>query len=243
MSQSYPTHGSFSVGKKTANAGTAIAVLVPPDNQPLSSSGTPVLPALLPNFIHVTDLVYDVGTTAHTLTVMRPLNYTTFSADAAASQQVVNLTEDPGLFQTAGRYKYALPNGLTVPSAANNGVAQNDFVAYQAASGQWVVDTVSSVSGLAVTLATNLPTGGVKKGGLLYFFGLSTDVDPATNLAHQQIDVLAAGSGTSRYAIQASAAGAGLFQTYHAGDPLVIHSSNGTTAGTFQLVAGYYSKF
>lgn len=233
-------YGAFSRGKKTQTAGTVIVQLVPPFRQQRGAvtGATTPKPLLSPGVTHVTDFSYVIGTTAHTMTVMRPLNYTWLTADAAAGQAVVNVYDDPGLFQTANRYKYPLPNAVTSPSAADNGIAGSDYVVYQAAAGQWVVDTVASVSSLAVTLTTNLPTGGAKNGALLYFFGITTDVDPVTNEAHLQMDLDAAGSGTTRYTLQNQN---GLWTTHHAGDPVIFHSSNGTTAGTFELIAGFYS--
>lgn len=236
------TFGTFSRGHKTATANTAFAQFIPPFTPPSGApvgSGTVADPHVNRGIIHVTDFVYRVSTTGHTVTVMRPFNYTTFSADAAASQAVVNLTADPGLYQTAGRYKYPLPNGVTVPSTANNGIAANDYVVFQTASGQWVMDTVSSVSSLAVTLTTNLPTGGVKKGGLLYFFGVAANTDPATNEANQTFLVTAHASTLTEYKLQSDS---GLWHSYHPGDPMIFHSDNSTAAGHIELIAGYYSK-
>lgn len=242
MAQLVPSHGTFSRGRKTATAGTAINLLIPPfrptSGAPIGS-GAVTDPLLGTGIIHVTDFQYVVPTTAHQIAIMRPLNYTTFSAAAAAAQSVVNITADPGAYQTANRYLYPLPNGVTSPTTANNLIAASDIVVYQTAAGQWVIDTVASVSTLAITLTTALPTGGVLKGGLFYFFGITTDIDPATNEAHQLLDILAAASNTAAYTLQSSN---GLFSTHHQGDPLVLSSSNGTTAGFFELVAGYYSK-
>jgi len=227
------SYGGFSYGKKTQTAGTVIVRGI----WPYFQGGAPAAGVKGIGVAHVTTLVYQIGTTGHTITWMRPFNYTTFSADAAASQAVVNLTADPGSYSTA--YKYPLPNGQTAPRTANNGIAGSDYVCYQAADGTWVIDTVSSVSSLAVTLTTNLPTGGVKAGGLLYFYGITTDTNPQTAEAHQQLEVLAAGSGTVQTTYTDPA---GLFTAINPGDPLILHSSNGTTAGTFEVVSGFFAK-
>lgn len=236
------TFGTFSRGKKTVAFGTVITQHVPPfrptAGAPIGVGQTVSRGNVAPGITHVTDFVYDRGTTAHVITVMRPINYTTFAADAAAAQAAVVLTADPGALTTAGRYQYPLPNGQTVPAAAANLIGANDYVCYQAASGHWVVDTVASGSGTTPTLTTNLPTGGVKAGGLFYFFGITTDVDPATNEAHLQFDVLASSSGNERYAISSHN---GLWSTLHPGDPLIFHSSNATATGYFELIAGCYS--
>lgn len=244
MFQPAQTFSAFSRGRKTGTGGTPFAQFVPP-YRPASGApvgtGSTADPLVNRGIIHVTDFVYVVPTTAHLITVMRPLNYTTFSADAAAAQAVVNITADPGTYATAGVYKYPLPNGVSIPSTGNNVIAANDYVVFQTAAGQWVMDTVASVSTLAITLTTNLPTGGVLKGGLFYYFGISTDTDPATNEAHQAFDILAAGSGTATYTLQ-SQGGNNLWQTYHQGDPLIFYSSNATTAGFIELISGYYAS-
>jgi hypothetical protein len=226
----FPHSNRFSYGKKTATAGTVINRAIFP---PRMGTGK-----RYENTAIITDLIYNIGTTAHTITVMRPLNWTTFTANAAAAQAVVNIAEDPGTFQTAGVYKYPLPNGQTVPRTANNTLAGSDYVVFQCADGGYVMDTVSSVSSLAVTLTTNLPTGGVLSGGILWWFGAITDTDPATNEAHQILDVLAASSGTVHTTFSNNH---GLWNAYHNGDPVILQSSNGTTAGTFELVGGYWA--
>lgn len=238
----YPSHGNFSRGRKTATAATAIVQMIPPytpTSGAAMGAGTASDALRGKGIIHVTDFQYVVPTTAHLVTILRPLNFTTFAADAAASQATVSLTKDPGTWPTAGVYQYPLPNAQTVPSTAINAIAASDIVVYQAAAGQWIVDTVASGSGTAPVLTSNLPTGGVKKGGLFYFFGVTTDTDPATNEAHQQLDILAAASNTATYTLQSTN---GLWHTFHEGDPLVLSSSNVTAAGFFEVVAGYYAK-
>lgn len=231
---SIPAIGTFGRGKKTATAGTAITQLIEPYHGKTTGLGTGTKGE---GIIHIAHLCYDVSTTAHTLTIFRPLNYTTFSADAAAAQAVVNITADPGVYST--NFKYPLPNGQTAPSTADNAIAANDYVVYQTAAGQYVLDTVSSVSTLAITLTTNLPTGGVKAGGLFWFYGITTDTDPTTNLAHIQMTALAAASGTSRYDLSDAT---NLWNALHPGDPMFIYSDNSTAAGTIQLVAGWHGK-
>jgi hypothetical protein len=238
-----PTFGTFCVGRKTAAGGTAFAQVIPPfSNQ--GGPGPGVTPNVLQNsgntrqgVTHITTLIYDIGTTIHTLTMMRPLNYTTFSAAAAASQAVVNITADPGVY---ANYKWPLPNAQVAVRTADNPIAANDYAVYQAADGTWVMDTVASVSTLAITMTTNVPTGGVLTGGLFYWFGISTDTDPATGNPHVQFDAApAAGSGTSRVTFGPD--GNGGLCALHPGDPLIIYSPNTTAAGFLQLVAGYYS--
>ncbi len=122
---------------------------------------------------------------------------------------------------------------------ANNLIAAGDYVMYQASDGTWVLDTVASGSGTTPTLTTNLPTGGVKAGGLFYFFGVVGDTDPATADVHLNFDAPIAGSNTT---VTTYTDPAGLFEVLHRGDPMVIYSSNGTTQGYLQSAAGFYSR-
>ena len=214
------TLGSLSLGKVTQTADTVITQLVPPVKGAYAA---------------LARVQYLASTTAHTLTVLRPLNWTTFSADAAAGQAVVNLLEDPGSYSTtwAGRIG---PAGAT-PSTANNGIAANDFVVYELPDGNYVMDTVSSVSSLAITLATNVPTGGVKKGGRLWFFGITTDTSPQTKKAHTQFTLAA--SATTTLAKKQGV----FYRSLNRYDPLILHSDNATAAGTLERTTVLYLKY
>jgi hypothetical protein len=125
---------------------------------------------------------------------------------------------------------------------ADNAIASSDYVVYQAADGHWVQDTVSSVSGLSVTLTGNVPTGGVLPGGLFYFFGISTDIDPATNLAHVLFDVLPLGTTVTSTVRTEITDPNGLWCSLHPGDPILIYTANVTTAAIHQLTSGYYAR-
>ena len=216
-------------GKLTQNAGTVITRLITPMQN---------------MFTRLLYLVYTAGATAHTLTVMRPLGVTTFTADAASGQAVVNIAEDPGAYST---------NTGGTPRTANNGIAANDFVVYEAADGTYVLDTVSSVSTLAITLSNNLPTGGVVEGGKFWFFGVIGDTNPADALAHPQF-TLAASTVTTLGGSPGEAVG-GIVGTIPHGElwadmdvrhdgknqPLIIHSGNATNAGVLEQVVAAYS--
>lgn len=73
--------GSFSFGKLTATADTAITALLPPRNRA---------------FTRLTSMYYRAGATAHTLTALKAVGTTTLSSAAAGAQAVINLTADPG---------------------------------------------------------------------------------------------------------------------------------------------------
>lgn len=216
--------GSTAYGSKTANAGTAIVQLVEPR------------PGC---FTRVRYLSYTAGATAHTLTVMRPFNKTYLTAAASASQAVVNVQINPG------NYSSAAQNGVT-PRTGNNLMAANDYVAYQASDGTWVVDTVSSISSLAVTLTTNVPTGGLAAGTVLWFFGIITDVNPNTTVAHPQFAL--ADSATTTFGSEADSSvgwigsqpGLSCLGMSGLGEPLLLHSGNATNAGTLNRTSVIY---
>jgi hypothetical protein len=224
--------GTWVVGKATATGGTAFAQLVPP------ASELAEFPAggMSKSHTVITDLVYSYPiTVTHALSLLRPLNWRTFSADAAGGQAVVNLTANPGSFSTA--YKYPTRNNVA-PRAANDLLVANDYVVYQCPDGTYVMDTVASISTLAVTLTNNLPTGGVKSGDMFWMFGVAGDIDPATGMAHPAFSVARAPAAAG-IAFWHSAA---LFTALHPGDPLIFYSDNATTAGFLELLSGYYQR-
>jgi hypothetical protein len=220
MLSGWQVHGAVAFPSKTATAGTVITQVIPPR---------------LGLYTNLSGFVYTAGATAHTMTVMRPFNWTTFTAAAAASQAVVNITADPGLYATAGNLKDN-PGSFT-PSVADNGIAANDFVVYELPDGNLVVDTVSSVSSLAITLTTNLPTGGVSKGARIWFFGIITNTNPHTGVAHATWAL--ADSATTTHE---PTGGNPLLRSTHQNHPMILHSGNATNAGTLNRCAAFYTK-
>lgn len=237
---------SFTMGGITASAGTAFTLLVPPS--PGASR-----PAMMqkvvngrPNWLQsgytcLDQVSYLDSGTAHDLVAMRPLNWAVVSGDVAANGTVVTLLTDPGAYATT--YKYSLPpeaSGL-VATVSNNAVAANDYVAVQLRDGTWHTSVVTSVSGLALTLTTAVPNvtgGGVEDGSTLYFFGISTDTNPATGRAH---DKFKSGASSARVELLSTKTGV-TYQTYSPGDPILLYSANATNAGILALVAGRYAK-
>ena len=90
------------------------------------------------------------GGTAHVLTVMRPLNKTTASAAALASQKVVNITADPG------------------------SIATNDYCVIRLSDGTYQLNKVASVDTLAITFTDNF-TASIESGAPVYFMGVVGD--------------------------------------------------------------------
>lgn len=226
-----PIYSTFAVGRATAAGGTEFAKLIPP----FQTEGAPANGVRSPGITHVSKLCYTTGATAHQIGIMRPFNFTTFSADAAAGQKVVNITADPGLYSTVANWKYSpVPNA--VPRIANNAIAASDYVAYQCADGSYVIDTVASVATLAVTLTTNVPTGGVKSGGQFYFLGVIGDSDPSTADVNPQTTTVA----SAAQAVYWSDPIVGVVQAVHAGDPLMFYSPNTTNAGVLEFLCGFH---
>lgn len=210
---------SFAVPKQTQTAGTVIKDVIPP----LQNLRTKL--ALLK---------YTVSTTAHTITVLRPLAKTTVKTAAAASATSLIITRDPGNYSANA----TLDQKQFTPSVANNLIAANDWFAVRKPDGTWLLDKPSAATTNAdgsVTLTVSaLPTGGIAAGADFFFFGITTDTNPQDNKAHPSF-----ASGTSQ-TITFGDGSSSLVEGYNLGDPLMLHSDNATAAGTLEQAAGFY---
>ena len=211
-------------GRNTQNAGTVITQLIEP-----RESCRP----------QIAYLRYRNGTSAQILTLMRPITLVRTTAAAAASQAVINISSDPGNFS----------NINSNCSTANNLIAGSDYVVYQAADGTYVLDTVSSVSTLAITMTTNCPTGGVLKGAPFWWFGVVTDTNPNNAQAHPRWNILAnqtlvLGRGDGLTTCQRMAGKNSTGDSFAASDgaPLIIHSDNASNAGFLESVGVEYIR-
>jgi hypothetical protein len=154
-------------------------------------------------------LGYTSGGTAHTVTILQAQSQTKLSADAASSQAVINLVADPGVG--------------TIPGA----IAANDKLVIEKPDGTLHFAVVQSVSSLAITLTANVPTGGLKAGARVWFYGTSTDkchtvLKPAT-------------SATTFYAQDN-----GLAAARDKEQPMIVESTNATAAGTIAALTVHY---
>lgn len=207
----------FAFGKLTQTAGTVISRFVPP-----VKTMRPV----------VDKIVFTNSTTAHTLTAFLPLGMTRVKTAAAAAATTFDVTFDPG------DYTKSLNNftrGFT-PSVANNLIAASDYIAVELPDGNWSVGTVSAVttnSDGSVTLTYTVPTGGFNANARVHFFGVTTDVNPRTGLAHQQF----AGVASDTTVFQDDA---GVVVGAAIGDSVLIQSNNATAAGTIDRISGGY---
>ncbi len=215
---SYPV-GRRTYGKNTQTAATAIVQLI----EPWKDAET-----------RIVGLQYtDLGT-SHSITFMRPCNKTTVAADAAAGQASFTLTADPGLYSAGGTF-----------ATADNLIAANDYLAYQAADGTWVGDKVAAVAGLNIGMTVNLPTGGVKAGAPVFFYGTAADLNPNNHQVHPQ---LASGTASTSltfkqnegFCISTIQDVVGLKVNNGVGQPVLIFSNNATAAGVLQYVAVEY---
>ena len=249
MQFAYPT---WATGNYTATAGTVITAFVPPVRG--TANGAPLLyqvdGSANPLWVrgtgaavtHLNRLLYTTGTTAHTVTVLRPLNWTYFTTAIAKNVTAfTGIAADPGVYST--NYKYPLPAGQTGPAnVADNAIASGDYIMYQLVDGTWVLDTAGgsfSAGALTVTTGTpNITGGGIAKNSVLFFFGATGDTDPATNQKHFACGTTASTTKQDLLPDQIIGSVAGI----HPGDPLVVVSNNATAAGTLDAVIAYYAR-
>lgn len=187
-------------GKNTATAGTAIMLLFPGKGR------------LKP---WITMLKYNCGSTAHTLSIMRPVASAPvkLAANANASQAVVVLASDPGVGTVAGA------------------LAANDILVIENNDGSQFVGTVLSVSAgtgsqINVTLTANLVSA-LTQSNRVWFLGAPGD-------GHPQYDATA----STTLSLGSDDTVAGIAGADRPGDPVVVYSPNTTAAGTFTQVQG-----
>lgn len=250
--------GSFSIGSSTQNAGTAITRLVPPycgapgmgakrfavDTGRTIANSTQTALTGAPNwqgdedaYTHITDINLKTAATVHEINFMRPLNWTYVASAAAVNQAVINIKEDPGVYST--NYRYPSPLATGTAAVADNAIAGSDYCAYQLKDGTWVLDTVSSVSSLAITMTTSIPNvtgGGVAAGSPFFFFGVLTDKDPATGL------ICPAFTTTASVTTMLQSLAGSLYNTLHKGDPMMVYDANASNADVLCGMWGVYSK-
>ncbi len=184
-----------------------------------AAAGTPIrrlLPPVPNGTTRLMRLAYAAGLTAHTLTALRPIGRTSFTAAAAAGGIVVTVARDPG------------PTG--------NPLAANDLLAIRETDGITRLYTVQSVSALAVTLTTALVAGESATSGTMWNFGILSDTDPVIGTAHPTWTLPA--SATTTYADDTAGVVAG-----HVRDsPVLLSIDNVTNAGTLRQTVVSYTR-
>jgi hypothetical protein len=248
---------SWSVGRTTQTAGTAITAFVPPYGGALGSArrlftvdpsqnvgpsavaGKPDWWGQESAYTHVMGVNLINGSTSHTWKVLRPLNWTYFLTAIAKNTTAIGnaaLANDPGLYST--NYRYTAPS---VPAVADAAISStNNLVMYQLSDGTWRLDTIASGTfGSSLTLTTGTPN--VTTGGIipalspLFYFGANTLSDPATGTT--------LGFDTTVSETQdLPTADHSLWNTLHRGDPLVFYNANATAADILAGMWGVYTK-
>lgn len=184
-----------------------------------ASSGTELLRVCPPKagrFTRVHSTVYDCSTTAHTLTMMVPLDKTQASTDAAAGQAVIKLKKAP-------------------VDASGTKIAANDYIVVKDEAGVFGVYKVASVSSLSITITVSVGSadgsGFVNKvlaDAAVWFYGTAADH------SKRAFTMKASTVTTLPDAVN------GWCTSSAKVEPIVIHSDNSTAAGT--LVAVSYSN-
>jgi len=254
---------TFADGGYTANAGTTINILLQPflgkhrDMKPFGSAPFGPSASGAPARIRLTKLFYTIGTAGHSIYLCRPLNWTTVTAAAAAGGFALSVAADPGIYSLNYRYANAAGLGQQSPWVANAAgstpvdiadraaMGVGDWIAYQIGTGLYVLDQITSGTFASFGLTNAIPTTGVPLGAKVFLFGNpASDKVPYTRNLHTvwKPDVTSAYSLITReYPLGGD--GIGLYHCYHAGDPLMIQSTNGTVAGTFPLIAGGFTEW
>ena len=194
-------------GKNTQTAGTIITSVIRPDP---SGRGKSV----------ITALSYLPGSTAHTLTVMRPQGSTLVTSAAAASQADIVLDS------------ISLAKDYLGVSLAEN-LAANDFIVVKHTDGTYGVYKISSIATLTLTLTANLAKAVAADSQV---WGLY-EVGRTLGIEHTIFPTVA--STLFAPAVDPSV---GLAESFKVGEPLVLHSDNATAAGVLNYLSAAYLK-
>ena len=211
--------GRRSYGRKTETAGTTIVQMI----EPWPGAMT-----------RITGLRVSTLTTAHILTLLRPLNKVYASAAVAAGASSLILATQPGDFNASGGYV----------ATADNNIATNDYVVYQLADGTYVGELVT-VSSLTLTItATPAGSGGILAGAPVWFYGIVTDTNPADNRAHPRYNLAA--STTTTFSRADGLGSIPDHKEMNVGkgkeQPLLLIIDNGTAASTIEAVGVEYVR-
>jgi len=199
--------GGGLVGQRTASANTPWVVPIPPYVTPAGG---------YTSFTRLVAMSVTNGTTANPVYFMRPIGRTTTTAAASQGATALTLAADPG--------------------PAGNGIAGGDYVTVALSNGTFHTAIVSSWNAdtKVLTLMAPLPAN-VLAGARVWDFGIYTDTDPVTGVAHPMFPVAASTTGVF------SAAGGG-FVGAVAGDPLLLFNPNATNASTHNFSEYVYTR-
>lgn len=207
---------------------------------------------------HVTRFGISTGSTANISYFMRPLNWAKVTTAGAKNTTSFIVDKDPGIYSASGlgsatnyRNKAAtagpggVPAAPTVPvtNMADDAMTTNDYYCVQLADGTWFFDKCAGVAGtpgpLTVTTTTTIPnvTGNsIPVGAIMFWFGVQTDLDPATGLGHPAFN-----PKVSVYTEFGDPCGDGIVSTLRPGEPIYFLDPNATAAETVAFISGYYA--
>jgi hypothetical protein len=182
---------------------------------------------------YIARLQVNTGNTAAVFTIMRPLNLATVTAAVAANTAaaVVTLAADPGVYSAKGTFQ-----------TADNAIAPGDYVAFQISDGTYLFDVANTnTAGTSLVLTTTLPaTCGIAVGAPVWFYGISTDKNPADGQPHPVF--LATTVNTAQQLLggqsgDAESLGVGSFGHY---EPLIVYTPNTTGNSTINQISAVY---
>jgi hypothetical protein len=183
---------------------------------------TQVVPRVEGLIARINHLTYTSAGTAHTITVMRATADTTADGRAAAGQKVVTLSNISAM--------------NTVNSSADEDIAASDYLAWVDDEGKIAFDIVASISSSAVTMTVNF-TNPIPDGSPVWIFGAlarASHLSFSPPASATTVMPLNAQAGIPKQLDSNERSGVG--------DPILIQSSNGTSAGTIASTSGaYYS--
>ena len=191
----------------------------------------------------LTYLQYTPPANAQQLTLMSPFTkFAALVAPAVAGATTFQIGADPG------KYSLNLFPGATIPepSVADNPISANHIVAIQGPDRILTVFKVASVavanniwtitiSTAGAPYATAIPTQGYPTGARMFFFGLLTDTNPLTGLAHPTVPL------ASSTPLTLGANNQTVFESNEREEPILIYSNNATLAGTLNWASGVYA--
>ncbi len=188
------------------------------------NAGTPIceiMPARAGEIPCIVRLVYEAGSTEHTLTLMKAqgITYVDTMAPQGGSTlelQTVNIAQDI--------------------NDDDEAIAANDYICWVDEYNCYKFDYVASVSGSTITLNGTLPTD-VRKGAAVWsFYEVGRAHHQQLKLAANETTVIEGrmqGGFSPQYGMQTTRTGIG--------EPMLLHIDNATNAGKLQYLSGHYT--
>jgi len=263
-----PVLGTYGHGI-VASGTTAATILIPPypgppgppflyNAQALNSPLLGAVSATKANWLtspqfgltRISSILANASSTAHTVFIFRPLNWTYFPAGLAKNITAIpngsgasstGIFDDPGIYST--NYKYPTPGAVAPSTVADAAISSTNLnVCYQLSDGVWQFDTIASGTfNSSLTLTTGTPNragGAILPGAPMFYFGAiaGTLKDPATGLVAWTNGTLVSVVNTIQDVL------VGEYSAMHTGDPLLVYDANGTGADSI-VVQAYYGQW